>query len=40
MIIELGIVVFMLGISLIGAARLRAEHRQYHYLKKFRLTNE
>jgi hypothetical protein len=28
MIVELGIVVFMLGISLVGAARLRAEHRQ------------
>ena len=26
MIVELGIVVFMFGISLIGAARLRAEH--------------
>ena len=26
MIIELGIVVFMLGISLMGAVRLRAEH--------------
>jgi hypothetical protein len=28
MIVELGIVIFMLGISLIGAARLRAEHRE------------
>lgn len=28
MIIELGIVVFMLWVSVVGAARLRAEHRQ------------
>jgi hypothetical protein len=28
MIVELGIVIFMLGISLVGAARLRIEHRQ------------